>query len=87
MADIHVGHFEEDRVRLLTNSVFHCAHKSFNVYAIAFNFFCSYDTHIWTQADIHFMNAKRAERSIQSQQPMSQDTCIDWDLHSQLHSS
>ena len=56
MANILQGHFNEDHIWSLTNGVSVFEHRSFDIWAMAFNYFKSYYPHISTLEDIDSMN-------------------------------
>ena len=56
MANIWMGHFDDNQIRLLTSGISYSVHKSFDVWAVAFVYLCSLYTHCKNPEDFNFMN-------------------------------
>ena len=63
MANIWIGHFDEDQIRRLTRGVSYPQHKSFDVWVVAFSYLRSFCPNCKTPEDVNLMNANAPEEA------------------------
>ena len=62
MANIWIWHMDNDQIRLLTSGISYSMHKSFDVWAVAFAYLCTFYTHCKKPEDFDSMNENAPEK-------------------------